>query len=402
MRKRTSHPDQIGDCWLSRRGNSSAWCRTWFDAATRQTRRASLGTDDLAAARLGLARWVTLNGHREAQRPHDVLIGDVFARYMEKRGRHTAGAGVQRRNLFLALERLPEGAAVAGFTLDAQHALTRRMEADGYARGTVKRVLGATKAAVQWAWNNGELERPIPFLTLPDAPARERVLTPAELAALWDAARPAHLRMFILLLLGTGARPAAVLELTRERCDLARGLIDLNPTGRAQTAKRRPVVPMPDFLRPWIMQAPPGPLVQYHGRAVAKLNAAWREVRAAAGLDGAVVPYTVRHTVATELRARGVPELELAGLLGHAMPNFRTTGRYAKYAPTHLSAARAAIDDLATEIGRGATRPIHPETQVRVSCVLVSETTGANPLMSGAGEGIRTLDPNLGKVVLYP
>ena len=119
------------------------------------------------------------------------------------------------------------------------------------------------------------------------------------------------------------------------------------------------------------------------------------------------MPYTIRHTIATELRAHGVPELELAGLLGHAMPNFRTTGRYAKYAPTHLSAARAAIDELATEIGRAASRPIHPttdvsENRVRVSCVLVTKPTAGKPLISGAGEGIRTLDPNLGKVVLYP
>ncbi len=42
------------------------------------------------------------------------------------------------------------------------------------------------------------------------------------------------------------------------------------------------------------------------------------------------------------------------------------------------------------------------ETDVRVSCVSVAKPTGCNPLISGAGEGIRTLDPNLGKVVLYP
>ncbi len=407
MRKRSDRPGQVGDYWLSKRPNSPVWCRTWFDVASRQTSRASLGTDDLAAARLALARWVTLHGDRAAQQPRDVLMGDVFARYMEKHGKHTAGAGVQRRNLFLALERMQEGLSVGEFTLDAQHALIRRMEADDYQRGTIKRVLGAVKAAVQWAWKNGELEQPIPFLTVPDGQPRERIMDAAEMAALWDVAELPHLRMFMLLLVGTAARPSAVLELTRERCDLERGLIDLNPAGRAQTKKRRPVVPMPDFLRPWIEQAPPGPLVRFRGKAVVKVNKAWREARDLAKLDAAVVPYTIRHTVATELRARGVPELELAGLLGHSMPNFRTTGRYAKYAPTHLGAARAAIDDFATEIGREATRPIHPKTDipensVRVSCVLVSAPTAGKPLISGAGEGIRTLDPNLGKVVLYP
>jgi hypothetical protein len=32
----------------------------------------------------------------------------------------------------------------------------------------------------------------------------------------------------------------------------------------------------------------------------------------------------------------------------------------------------------------------------------VVPTKTANPKIFGAGEGIRTLDPNLGKVVLYP
>ena len=276
------------------------------------------------------------------------------------------------------------------------------MEVDGYQPGTIKRVMGAAKAAVQWAWKNGELERPIPFLTVQEGPPRERVMDAGEIAALWDHAEQEHLRMFILLLLGTAARPSAVLELTREQCDLERGLIDLNPPGRVQTKKRRPVVPMPDFLRPWIKQAPAGALVQFRGKAVVKVNKTWRDARAAAGLDDAVVPYTIRHTIATELRTRGVPELELAGLLGHSMPNFRTTGRYAKYAPNHLSAARAAIDEFVTDIGRAATRPTSPKFNVRVSCVLVCNSTGANPLIPGAGDGIRTHDPNLGKVVLYP
>lgn len=363
---------QVGDYWLSKRPNSRFWCRTWFDDASRQTCRTSLRTDDLAAARIALARWVTLHGHRAAQQPRDVLMGDVFARYMEKHGRHTTGAGVQRRNLFLALERMQEGLAVSEFTLDAQHALTRRMEADGYQRGTIKRVLGATKAAVQWAWKKGELERPIPFLTVQDGPARERIMDVAEIAALWDAAELPHLRMFILLLLGTAARPAAVVELTRDQCDLKRRLIDLNPAGRAQTKKRRPVVPMPDFLRPWIEQAPPGPLVRFRGKAVQKVNKAWREARDEAKLDALVVPYTIRHTIATELRARGVQMDELAGLLGHSIPKRGITERYAKYVPTHLSAARAAIDALATEIGRAATRPIHPSPAMKSACVLAA------------------------------
>jgi hypothetical protein len=50
-------------------------------------------------------------------------------------------------------------------------------------------------------------------------------------------------------------------------------------------------------------------------------------------------------------------------------------------------------------------QPGYPEPSisgVRASCVLISTSVDANPSITGAGEGIRTLDPNLGKVVLYP
>ena len=60
--------------------------------------------------------------------------------------------------------------------------------------------------------------------------------------------------------------------------------------------------------------------------------------------------YTVRHTVATEMRRRGVPMWEAAGMLGHST-GYRTTERYAKYGPDHLSEAIRAIDGYFADLG---------------------------------------------------
>jgi len=405
---RGSERFEVDGQWLSRRPNSPQWCRTWFDAATRQTRRASLGTDDLEAAKLALAEWVTLNARRERTPTREVVLGEVFARYWHAHGQHVRAAVQQQRNLFLVLSHLPEGITVAELTMQRQAEVARALLKEGYAPGTVKRCMAAAKAAVTYAWKNDELDRPLPFISLPDGEPRERVLTVKEMAALWDACEPPHLQAFLVVLLGTLARPEAALELTDAQCDLEHGLIDLNPPGKARTKKRRPVVPIPDFLRPWI-EAAEGPVVAYRGRAVAKVNKTFRTIREEAGLGADVVPYTIRHTVATELRARGVPELEIAGLLGHAMPNIRTTGRYAKFRPDYYGQARRALDDLANEIGRLAGRPMYPNNEVRLnqpvraSSVLVPQDRSAiRPRVVGAGEGIRTLDPDLGKVVLYP
>jgi integrase len=284
------------------------------------------------------------------------------------------------------LETLPEGITVAEVNLEAQQAAVMELRLR-YAPGTVKRMLGVAKAAVTWAWKNGELDRQIPFLSLPEGQGRDRVLSIDELARLWSQDMPDHLRMFLILLIGTAARPQAVLELTRSQCDLVRGTINLNPSGRLQTKKRRPILPLPSFLRPWIASVEVGPLVSYRGQPVKRINGAFQAAREAAGLDAGVVPYAIRHTIATELRARKVPELELAGFLGHHMPNIRTTGRYAHVAADHLAKARRAVEAVANAIARAATRAMVPGNQ-RASCVPVPQrpdgNPGAKPLNDGA------------------
>ena len=202
---------------------------------------------------------------------------------------------------------------------------------------------------------------------------------------------PGHVRVFLALAIGTGARPEAILQLNRFQCDLERGTINLNPPGRMQTKKRRPILPMPDWL-------PPAAVLARH-----LVAGAFQTMRDLAGFGPDVTAYTLRHTIGTELAARGVPELEIAALMGHRMPNSQSTGRYIHVAPDRLVSARKALDEIASEIGRVAARPISPETSVRASCVLLPKPrVTLTRWKSGAGEGIRTLDPNLGKVVLYP
>lgn len=60
--------------------------------------------------------------------------------------------------------------------------------------------------------------------------------------------------------------------------------------------------------------------------------------------------YAIRHTIACEMRRRGVPVWEVAGFLGHST-GYRTTERYAKYGPDHLGAAVRAIDAYFAELG---------------------------------------------------
>ena len=139
----------------------------------------------------------------------------------------------------------------------------------------------------------------------------------------------------LMILIATACRPEAALELTGEQLDFDDGLIDLNPRGRAQTKKFRPVVKMPGALASVLRGAPDGRLVTFRGRPAKKINKAWRGMRVAAELDEDVNPYSIRHTVARWMRQNGVPAWEVAAQLGHKSRDYRTTELYAAFDPAY-------------------------------------------------------------------
>lgn len=224
---------------------------------------------------------------------------------------------------------------------------------DGY----IKRILNIGKAALNHAYKEGEIES-VPYI-FPgeDGPAKDRILTQDESKALWAAAKQPHELMFLAIAYGTMSRPEAITEITLEMSDLKRGLLNTNPPGRKQTKKYRPVVPICEFLRPWLDNAEPGPLVTWQGKPIESFKTAFRRMRRDAGLGPDVVAKTIRYTVASELRAMDVPDAEIQGMLGHRAYAGKTEV-YAKYRPGYLGKACEAIDEYMKSL--------------RVSCVLVS------------------------------
>jgi hypothetical protein len=67
------------------------------------------------------------------------------------------------------------------------------------------------------------------------------------------------------------------------------------------------------------------------------------------GLPANIVPKTIRHSIATQLRSRGVPMDEISGLLGHAGEH-RVTAGYAKYDPSRLPHAKQQLSAIWQEV----------------------------------------------------
>jgi integrase len=344
---------ELNGYWLSKRPNSPFWCRTWFDPRERQTRRASLGTADLNEAKLAFAAWVIANGRMQKQRADTVFFETCLVRYYEQHAKQLP-SGEPARYAMLKWSEFFPGALVSEVTPERQREFVAALRAKGLSDGYIRRILAVGQAALNRAYREGEISRhpAISLALAPEGEPRERLFTPVEARALFDAAGEPHQLMYLLLAFGTAARPKAILELTSFQIDCAARLIRLNPPGRRQNKKRRPTLPICNTLLPYLRFLPAGPVVRYAGRALGGIKSTFDHLTRRAGITGASA-YTVRHTVAAEMRKRGVPVWEVAGFLGHSS-GYKTTERYAKYGPDHLAEAVRAIDAYFADLGIAA------------------------------------------------
>ncbi|MCG7985650.1 MAG: site-specific integrase [Candidatus Thiodiazotropha lotti] len=364
------HPGQIGAYWLSQRKGSSAWCRTWFDKDTRQTKRSSLGTDDFQEAQLKLAEWITKNQILRKENPSELPLETVLVRYYDGHARFLRSAESARFALAKWSDFFAEK-MVSDITPGSINGFIFHLREKGCSEGCIGRILGVGKAALNRAYRHGEINT-VPYIKSGSkGTERERILTIPEVGALFNAVESEHMFMYLMLAFNTLARPEAILELKRFQVDIENRLIQLNPPGREQTKKRRPTLPITDALMPWLQQTKTESLVSWNGKPIKSIKKGFQRIRERAQLGSDLVPYTIRHTMATELRKRGVPAWEVAGFLGHKTEGI--TERYAKFSPDYLSKARLSIDDFFEELQPFVERTLVFKRIKRVSSVLKSE-----------------------------
>ncbi len=312
-------------------------------------RRLSTGCTGRAEAEAALAAYV-----REQDRPAaaSVSIGLILDRYLATR-RDKAVPGLARLEWahkplrrFWG-ERPPEAVTEAECLAYARR---RAKDASGpHAKpagpATIRTELQALRAALRWAADAGRLIAAAPAVPLPPRPpARERWLEREEAARLVAACRAPHVRLFMLLALHTAARKAAILDLTWDRVDLDRGLIDLRTPGRTQTRKRRVPVPINATLAEALQIAKASAVsewvVEYGGSRVADVKHGFHSAALAAGLTE-TTPHTLRHTAATWMVQGGVSLWEVAGMLGNTVQMVEDT--YGHHSSTHLRRAADAL-----------------------------------------------------------
>jgi integrase len=218
--------------------------------------------------------------------------------------------------------------------------------------GTIIRELAGTlRPAIRAAINNKRLAPGVYHIPVPQAPpGRDYWITRNEAARLLretrrDKRARLHLPLYTLIALYTGQRRGAILDLRWKQVDLVAGRINFNPTGRTETKKRRPIIPVPRSLLAALRRAHQRAscefVISYRGEQVLDVKTGFNSAAGRAGIPDCT-SHTLRHTAGTYMAQRGVPLREIAGYLGHSEAT--TTERYAHHHPSFMENARKAFE----------------------------------------------------------
>ena len=360
---RKDSPFSYGEYWLEPdEGGRGIWCRFWLDG--RRLRRATMGTRDLAEAQGRLVALVNAE-RREAEKrgadtPLEVFLDDYERERVPMLNPRSSGsvrASLARLRLWWRGKLLAD--------IHKKSLLDYSREITGLwnrplTPSTVRNDRVFLGAALGWAVEANRLDRALrPSIYIGrQTGRRERWLTPQEVAALLDAASSEpHYRLLLAVALCSAARRQAVLSLRWSQFDLARGTLNLNPQGREQTRKHRPIVPIrPNLLaelRRARMANDSGDYLFPSSKGAAHLqqpDKALRRISERAGVFPAVTMHVLRHTAGTWMAQAGRPMWEIAGIMGHT--EARTMELYKHHHPDYLGMTADVMDKaLAPNLG---------------------------------------------------
>lgn len=351
--------------WIEQVAGSPYWYGFRYNPDTGRVSRTSLGTDDLDTAKDELIAMVQLEGPKT----DDSLLAAVLEAYFRDVSDAQPSAETARYAGMHILDFWGAEARVSDVTVDRQQGFWDWSKKKGHKPSTTSRNLTVLSAALRHGIRSGPVPRVITSAKkvathqgVPEPQPVEWIPSDDELARFLDSLddnQGEHVFRYSLIALNTLARPGCILELAPACIDTARGLIDLNPKGRAQNNKRRPIVRLTDTLRPWLASWHQAdmPYVRFRDVAVGSVRRTFKRHGAGLGFPQ-FTPYTLRHKMATELAARGVPQEVLQRQLGHKVPDMRTTARYIKFDPRHLAEAKSAIEDYLFDLNRITDRDL--------------------------------------------
>jgi integrase len=356
-----------GANWLIRDQQTGIYYISWYDEETRQTRRRTLHTTSgVEAEKIAeqLEKHAVVGDPKAfLDKKPMTLTGDVLDHYKKvqvPKIRSGEAATIAIENyLRPAFGNVPVAVLRKRDIRDFQD----RMIQEGYKLSYVSRIASVLRAALNLAVDDEE----VPLV--PEVPEirgdaemeaeelRGRELTIPEVAKLFDAISDVHMLDYSIAEINTAARPEAVLELIAEQIDWEHDLFEMNPPGRVQTKKFRPIMRISVCWAPWLRTSKSGPIVSYRGEAVKSIKTAMRNLVSKAELKGRVNSTSIRHTIGRYMEnVAKVPGREISLFLGHIpVAKKKSTRRYSgidPHAPEYMSNAIAAVEAFVREVNK--------------------------------------------------
>lgn len=384
--------------WLGKEPNQHVWYIYWYQSAGR-VRRRSTRTHDRVEAEKALGQFIIEYADEETagpiEPPEKHLIATALRWYLQERGPELATCELTARSTERLIEFFGPNATVASLTPQVlkryERQRTRKVRVYQTKNGektvvnekpittaTVRRELVVLSAALNHAIDNGRLVSAPKLVLPPMGQNKTRYLEPAEIEKLLAYAPEPHIRLFIQLAINTGARKGALLGLTWKQVDFANRIIYLNPEGRAQTNKRRAIVPMNQLLYGVLQETKAKQekvarelsdktgktieacpyVIDFNNMPVKNVRTGFRRSCERAGIKGAT-PHTLRHTAGTLMALAGIDLFLIAKVLGHSVQ--KTTELYAHFRPDYL---RGAVDVLAQATCARPSIQIQPTPEI--------------------------------------
>jgi hypothetical protein len=202
---------------------------------------------------------------------------------------------------------------------------------------------------------------------------RDYIPTFQELGRWIDAIEEEDDFRFVIIMLNTCARNEAIFDLVvSQQVDFNYGTIDLNPPGRRQTRKRRPIIRMTTNLAGWFKHwEDDKPIRHYQDTVEKRLNKIGKPVLDANGVDipGLNMPdmtcYTLRHFIASNMRRVSFPvsKEQRSKWLGHTVQEgSRTTDWYETFDPDYLEQPMRATDEIMRKLQKHTRRKLFAPT----------------------------------------
>jgi integrase len=298
-------------------------------------RRYSTGTDDPSLARLIAQQiWQKLN------KPETDRVYDLWLAYLEDR-RADQKDVTRQEDAWKHLAPFFGERLGTDVNKDScrEYALLRKRY--GAAPGTIRTELEYLRACLNLRYGRGHNRVWLP----PGSPPRDRYLTREELDRFLEKITAAHIRLFVILAITTGARMGAILELRWDQVDFKHRSINFNRTDREISNKRRAEVPINarafEALEKAVRGALTDHVIEWDRQPVKSVKKAVRMAAKRSGVPCS--PHVFRHTAGVWMAQADVPMQKIAQFLGHT--STRTTERiYARYSPSFMQDAAAALE----------------------------------------------------------